>query len=242
MAVRNTRILVGLGLSLLVVGLVLAIRFLVIYATWPSGPWRETLWIAAATHVAGAGLLWRVVPGSTMGLKRGRVVLGCSGALAIAGVAFVLLGIGQYGQWREYRDAPRCTASQRTLGMAAGDCFSEQAATVESIDVDTSPPSQYSIPARGQALVIALADGRTQRASVLEPPWASYGRVKARLYRGRVTRLTLPDGRTTDTDHEPGRYRLVAWFGGLCLLVALWPLLPVGLTLMRARRRGRHDE
>ncbi|MGI8429249.1 MAG: hypothetical protein ACR2OB_08080 [Solirubrobacteraceae bacterium] len=216
--------------------------------------WRGLWWIAAVGHVAGWGLMWLGASEANFGLRSSRAVLGCAGVLAIVGTGLLLVGLGQYGQWHEYRFASRCAVTAGAVSPASAACISEQAAVIESIQVDTSTPSQYNAPAPGQKLEIRLADHRKRTVSVLRPPWVTYEHcerglfsdvlaehgfatceapVKASLYRGRVVRLTLPSGERTDTDMQPGGYRLVAWLGALCLLGALWPLLALGLSLRR---------
>lgn len=226
---------------------------------WLYSPW---VWgVTFGTHVAGWSLLWLYGGKDNYGLERkdSRSVLSWTCALVIVGAALVLLGLGQYGQWRAYRDAPRCAPAQRTPEPASASCINEQAAAVVSIRVDTSTPGLYNAPTPGQDLEIRLADGSKHTASLREPPLvpddgpsckysnsssASYHvsncevPVKARLYHDRVVQLTLPGGqRTKETDQQPGRYRLLTWLGALCLLGALWPLLPLGLRLRRAGRR-----
>jgi hypothetical protein len=155
------------------------------------------------------------------------------------------------------RDAARCPAAAQALAFTSATCTAEQDAVITSIVVDTSQPSQYnSVTDPGQHLQIKLANGAKRSATVIGPPWVPYPRdcvsdidyahqeatyncdvpIKAHLYQNRVVQLTLPDGQKADTDHQPGRYRLLTWLGALCLLVALWPLLAVGLP-RRARQR-----
>lgn len=263
MTARRSSILAALGFLLIAVSVFFALFFVFGYVLIGNGfflGWQDMLWIAGGTHVVGWGLMWLGLDERNLGLQSSRAVLGGACALMIAAAAFVLLGLGQYGQWREYRNAPRCAATERALERASARCTSEQAAVVEEIRVDTSTPSQYNAPTPGQTLEIKLADGRRQTVSVPQPPLVPPGPscaglfsdvlahrgiyncevpVKARLYRGRVRQLTLPGGQKADTDEQPGRYRLVAWLGALCLLGALWPLLPIGLIL---RRAGRAEE
>lgn len=228
-------------------------RDVVIYP--PSPGWQDPLWIAAAAYVVAVSLLWLGLPGHhyDVGPEFSRALLGWACALTVVATAFGLLGLGEYKAWREYRDAPRCAAT----ATASAGCVSEQVAVVESIRVATS--TQYGATTeRGQDLEVRLADGPKRTISLSYPPLVPYGPscrgvqsdqshsgydiqrcrvpVRARLYDGRVAQLILPGGQKTGTDQQPGRYRLAAWLGALCLLVALWPLLPLGLALRRSRR------
>ncbi|MDQ3850597.1 MAG: hypothetical protein M3296_08300 [Actinomycetota bacterium] len=254
MTITARKIAFVLGALLVAASWLCAIRFLARYVGSPSAGWQGTLAIAAAAHVLGWTLAWLGLPRDNLGLRSRRAALGCAGALAIVGAVFVLLGVGQYGQWREYRNARPCPGSgPARVGATA--CIAARAAVVESIRVDTSTPSQYHVPDGGQELEVRVAGSPTRRVSVLRPPWVPYRRcgggpfsellsthgiatchlpVTAHLYRGRVAQLTLPGGRKTETDQQPGRYRLVTWFGVLWLLGALWPLLPVAVKLGRA--------
>jgi hypothetical protein len=64
-------------------------------------------WIAVGTHVVGWGLMWPVLRDKH---HANRALLLTACALIVAAAVFMLLGLGEYGQWRQYESGCRSVA------------------------------------------------------------------------------------------------------------------------------------